>query len=291
VKTLRQCITDAVQKKVAIGHFNFSNLEMLRGIFGAAYAEKQPVVVGLSEGERDFLGVSQAAAIVRSLREQYDFPIFLNADHTYSLERVREVTDAGYDSVVVDGSALPFAENISLTKAAVLYARKVRPEMLVEGELGFIGKSSKVLDELPPGFSPGEEFQTGPEEAARFVKETGVDFLAPSVGSIHGVFSDGANNFVCRLNIPRIRQLKSAVQTPLVLHGGSGQKDEEFRAAVQNGISIVHFSTDLRIAYRKALIHSLEENPDEIAPYKYLKPAVAAIQAAVSDKIRLLAGN
>src|SRR6185436_5818938 len=114
--SLRAHIDEAAKAGKAIGHFNFSNLETLWGMFRAAQELQVPVIAGVSEGERDFVGVKQAAALVKSLREEFDYPIFLNADHTYSFERVKEAVDAGYDAVIFDGVEKSFEENIELAK-------------------------------------------------------------------------------------------------------------------------------------------------------------------------------
>ena len=123
MKTLKQTVWEAREKKVAVGHFNISNLEALWGIFRAAQSLNVPVIIGVSEGERDFVGVKLVAAAVKSIREEFDYPIYLNADHTYSFDRVKEAIDAGFDSVIVDGAKLSFEENVKLTKQCVEYAR------------------------------------------------------------------------------------------------------------------------------------------------------------------------
>ncbi len=153
MKTLRETITWADEQNIAVGHFNISNLEALHGIFRAARNLNVPVIIGVSEGERDFVGVRETVALVHSLREEYDFPIYLNADHTYSFERVKEAVDAGYDSVIFDGAKLSKEDNIALAKKCVDYAHSVGREVLVEAELGYIGQSSKVLDAVPDGIS------------------------------------------------------------------------------------------------------------------------------------------
>src|SRR4051812_26548602 len=107
MKTLREYIDDAWQKKVAIGHFNISNIEGLWGAFHAAQKLNVPVIIGVSEGERDFIGIPQSVALIKSIREEFNYPIFLNADHTYSFERVKEAIDAGFDAVIIDGAKLP----------------------------------------------------------------------------------------------------------------------------------------------------------------------------------------
>ncbi len=143
MKTLRQYVAEAQAKKVAIGHFNISDSNGLWAVFRSAQKLSVPVIVGVSEGERDFIGVRQVVALVKSLCDEFDFPIFLNADHSYSFERVKEAVDAGFDSVIFDGAQLSFEENIKLTKKCVDYVHSVSSEILLEGELGYIGKSSK----------------------------------------------------------------------------------------------------------------------------------------------------
>jgi len=286
MRTLKETLLEADKIDVAVGHFNISNIEGLWAIFRAADKMSEPVIIGLSEGERDFVGVEQAVALVKSIREKYDYPIFINADHTYSVERCKEAIDAGFDAVIYDGAKLPIEENIANTKEVVAYARRVEKEegreILVEGELGYIGTSSKVLDEIPEGVSL--EHLTTPEEAKRFVEETGVDLFSPSVGNIHGMLKNVKNP---ELNIERIKEIHEAAGVPLVLHGGSGISDQNFRDAIANGISVVHINTEIRRAYRAATEKYLAENPDEIAPYRIMKPAVEAMQKVVEERLKL----
>ncbi len=172
-KSLREYLREADKSNIAIGHFNFSNIEMLWGIFSAAKELNVPVIVGVSEGERSFVGSKQAVALVKSIREEYDFPIFINADHTYSLEKVEEAVDAGFDSVIFDGAKLSLEENIEITKKCVKIAREASCDVIVEGELGYIGKSSKLLDEIPEGVETSGDSLVKPEDAKRYVDETG----------------------------------------------------------------------------------------------------------------------
>lgn len=290
MKKLKDYILEAEKKGKAIGHFNISNLETLRGIFNAAKNLDVPVIIGTAEGERNFIGVKQAVALVKSFREEYKnkdgepYPIFLNADHTYSFDKVKEAVDAGYDAVIFDATGLSFEENIKVTKQCVEYAKSVNPDIIVEAELGFIGKSSQVLEEIPEGVKISEEFLTKPEDAKRFVEETGVDMLAPAVGNIHGMLKGGKDP---ALNIKRIAEIKKAVGIPMVLHGASGNSDEDIKAAILAGMAVVHVNTELRVAYRRALTKSLQENPDEVAPYKYMKDAVKAVSDVVEKKLAL----
>ncbi len=287
MKTLRECVQDADSKKVAIGHFNISNLEGFWAIVRTARELELPVIIGVSEGERDFVGVGAARALVDSARKELGHPIFLNADHTYSFDRVKEAIDSGYDSVIVDGAKLPFEENISLAKQCVSYARKINPEIIIEGELGYIGQSSKILDEIPEGVGLSPESLTSPEQALQFVKETGVDMLAPAVGNIHGMLKGGSDP---RLDIQRIHAVREMAGIPLVLHGGSGNSEQDFKDAIKAGISIIHINTELRVAYKDALKRTLQENPDEVAPYKIMKPSVIAMSRVVEAKLKLFNG-
>jgi fructose-bisphosphate aldolase, class II len=287
MKTLREALKDAEKNKIAIGHFNFSDLAGLKAIFEAARELGVPVMAGVSEGEREFVGVWQAAALVKSLREQYDYPIYLNADHTRSLDKVEEAAMAGFDEILFDGAHLPFEENIRQTREAVKIVRAVNPNIIVEGEIGYIGTSSEVMKEKPKGIE-----LTTPEEAVRFVKETGVRILAPAVGNMHGLTEEMAKGTVKkRLDIARIGDIKKAVSIPLTLHGGSGTNDDDFRRAIQAGITIIHINTEIRLAWRRGIEEGLAKNPNEVAPYKILPPAVEAVKKVVSERLKLFSGK
>jgi len=282
--SLRNVLKDAENRQVAVGHFNASNIEMIWGEFEAAKELNLPVVIGFSEGERDFVGVKQAVAIIKSIREEYNYPIFINADHTYSFERVKEVVDAGFDGVVFDAAKLPMEENIKATRECVEYAHSVNPEIIVEAEVGYIGGSSKLWDETPEGASVGKETLTTPADAERFVRETGIDSFAPAVGNLHGMSKHGKNP---ELHIPTIIAIREAVGVPLVLHGGSGISDENFSEAIKAGISHIHISTEIRIAYKKAIEKTMMQNPDELAPYKSMKPVHEAVKQVALERLKL----
>ena len=284
MKTLREYIKEAQSKGIAIGHFNISTLDGIWAVVDAAKELNVPVIVGVSEGERDYVGVKQVAAIIKSIREERGQPIFLNADHTYSFDRVKEAIDAGFDAVIFDGAQLSFEENVKIAKKCVEYAKICGRDVLVEGELGFIGTSSKVLDEIPKGAVVGDAAMTKPEDAFKFIKETGVDMLAPAVGNIHGVVRGGDP----ALNTKRVSEIFDMVKIPLVLHGASGNTAEDIKNSVKNGVAIVHVNTELRLAYRSGLVISLSDNHDEVAPYKFLKPAKLAMQKVVLEKLKIV---
>ena len=174
MKNLLEIILEAQKNKVAVGHFNISDLAGLKAIFEAAKNVEVPIVIGTSEGEREFLGADNAVALVRNLRESFSYPIFLNADHTYSLEKVKEAALLGYDAIIFDGAKLPFEENIKQTKEAVEVAKNINPDIIVEGELGYIGTSSALLTELPEGVQISEKDLTSALEAKQFIEDGAV---------------------------------------------------------------------------------------------------------------------
>jgi len=207
VLTLREALQDASNRHVALGHFNFSELVVFNAVADTARQLKLPVVVGVSEGEREFVGVPQSAALVKSLRDEYELPIFLNADHTHSLEKSVEAAKAGFDLIVFDASSKPFEENVKQTKEAVAAAKAINPNILIEGEIGYIGASSSIHTSVPKDLSP----LTTPEEAKQFVDATKVDLLAPALGTMHGMLKSMVTGKETKhLNIPRIAEIKKA---------------------------------------------------------------------------------
>ncbi|MCL5004368.1 MAG: class II fructose-bisphosphate aldolase family protein [Patescibacteria group bacterium] len=281
---LLEIIKKAEQDKVAVGHFNISECMALKGIVKAAMELNLPVIIGLSEGEQNFIGTKRAALMVQSLREEFNWPIFINSDHTKSFEAVKKAVEAGFDSVHFDGGKLPFEENIKKTKEVVEWVKSVNPNVLVEAELGYLGASSTILKEVPKDAAINPDDLTKPEQAAQFVKETGVDLLAPAVGNIHGMFKNAPNP---NIDIERIKALREAAGVPLVLHGGSGIRDEEFTKAIDAGISVIHINTEIRLAWRQGMEKALAESPEEITPYKILPTTIEEIKKAVEKRMRL----
>jgi ketose-bisphosphate aldolase len=284
MKTLREVLQDAQRRGVAMGHFNFSDLTALRAAFDAARELSVPVMVGVSEGERAFVGVNQAAALVKSLREENGYPIFLNADHTHSLQKAEEAARAGFDEIIFDDSASPFDQNVKHTAKAVEAIKSINPSIVVEAEVGYIGTSSEILSKAPEGIGA----LTTPEEAAQFVKATGVDVLAPAVGNMHGLLQTMVRGEAQkRLNIERIGALHQACGIFMTLHGGSGTNDGDFQRAIKAGMTIVHVNTELRLAWRRGLESALKAHPDEVAPYKILPGAYDAIKAVTTARLKL----
>src|ERR1700730_11469220 len=284
MQTLRKILEQAQANGVAIGHFNISDLVTLKAVFEAARDLNVPVVVGASEGERQFMGVRQVSALVKSLREEYDFPIFLNADHTHSLPSAIEAAKAGFDWVVFDVSTLPFEENIRQTKVAVERLKAMRPDILVEGEIGDIGSGSEIHD-AAPDLKKG---LTNPAEAKQFVEETRVDILAPAVGNMHGMLkSMVAGDTRKRLDIKLVRAIKAEARIFMTLHGASGTDDDDLREAIAAGMTVVHINTEVRLAWRRGLDGALAKQPNEIVPYKVLPQAVDSVKQVVAARLAL----
>lgn len=277
---LRKVLKEAEDKKTAIGHFNFAEITVLKAALKAAQELNVPIILGTSEKEADFIGRKEAAALIKIYKDK-GVPVFLNADHAKSLEKIKESVEAGYDSVLFDGSDLPIEENIKKTKEVVEWVRSVKPDVVVEGEVGYIGSSSKMLDKIPEGVTV-----TSVEDAVRFIHETGVDMLAPAVGNIHGIVKTGEPN----LNIDLIKSIKSAVGIPLVLHGASGNSNEDIKAAIKAGISIVHINTEVRVAWQEALVNFIKNHPTEIAPYNILSNEEEEVYKVIKEKLSLYSG-
>ena len=284
MNTLRGVLTQSERGGVALGHFNVANLVMLKAVLTAASEMHVPVIVGASEGEREFLGTGQLAVLFKSLREELDLEAFLNADHTHSIAKAVEAAKAGFDAVVIDFSALPFEENVARTKETVEAVKAINPAILAEGEIGDIGTGSEIHEEAQNGFKS----LTTPEEAKQFVQSTGIDALAPAVGNMHGMLRSMVQGTTKKhLNIERISEIKEATDVFLTLHGGSGTDDDDFRRAIAGGINIVHINTEIRVAWRQSLEESLAREPNEVAPYKILARVVDSVKRVVSSRLRL----
>ncbi|MDO8495697.1 MAG: class II fructose-bisphosphate aldolase [bacterium] len=279
MKTLPEYFKQAKQEKWALGHFNFSTADQLRAIVEVAAEMKSPVMVATSEGEDAFLGHEQTVALVKSWQAA-GYPIFLNADHHKTWESVKGAMDAGYDTVLIDASKLPYEENLILTTKVVQYAKNKDHTMMVEGELGYLmGESSvqKRVDIKPEDY-------TKPEEAKDFVRKTGVERLAIAFGNAHGIITEQEEH----LDLELLKKIVKAVpNTYLVLHGGSGLPPEEVRQAIALGITNVHINTELRLAYQEALRKKLMDDPDQTTPYKFLGPSFEAAKNLVRQKLDL----
>jgi fructose-bisphosphate aldolase, class II len=265
----------------AIGQFNVSTFEAMKAVFQAAKSLNSPVIIGTSEGESRYLGLSQAVTLVESFKDEFKVPTGLNLDHGKSFDYIKEAISAGYSMVHFDGSALPLAENIKIAKEVAKYAHK--KNVLVEGEVGIVKGSSNILEVTP---EIKEEDFTSPADAAEFIRQTKVDSLAINIGTFHGMAACGQNPHI---SLTRLREIKKEAGSKvfLVLHGGSGTPDNDIKEAVKAGIVKININTELRVALAQSFGEIFKECPKDLSPYKYLPQAVSAIQKVVENKVIL----
>lgn len=285
MKNLKQYLKSAQMGRWAIGQFNFSDFTQMKAILAAAEEMKSPVILGTSEGESKFFGLEEAVALRNVLRKKgpkgYPLPIFLNLDHGKSFEYLKKAIDLGYDMVHFDGSKLSLEENIKITKEVVKYAKW--RGVLVEGEVGRVGNdSSKLYSEK---FQINEDDLTKPDEALKYLDEARANLLAVSIGNFHGIEVSGIDPNL-RLNV--LKEIKNKIGgAMLVLHGGSGTPEDDIKEAIKLGIVKININTEIRLAFSGNLRRFLDNNPEEIVPYKFLVDAENSVEKVVERKIDL----
>lgn len=290
MNNLKYYLQKANKEKFAIPQFNFSTPEQVKGVFQAAKNLKSPIILGASEGESKFFGLKQAVVLRDILVKETGLPIFLNLDHGKSFSYVKQAIDAGYDMVHFDGSKLSLQENIKITQQVKKYisSRWFEKKVLLEGEVGVIGTDASKL--YSDKFEIKENNLTNPEDAKKYIKETGVDLLAISVGNFHGMEASGVDPNL-RLdileNINKVLGQKYNKNISLVLHGGSGTQKEDIRKAIILGIAKININTELRVAFTSSLRQYLNANLNEITPYKYLEATISQVQKVAEEKIKL----
>jgi ketose-bisphosphate aldolase len=269
---LKEIIYD-LNKNQAILHYNVSTLEQIKAGILAVIETRIPIIFGVSEGERKYLNPKLVKKIIDFYREEEnlnDF-IFLNADHSKTFESSKLALFLNYDEVLVDGSELSLEENIKVVKEIVSLRNENNFNVLIEGEVGFIGGKSEVQKE---GVKIKEEDLTNPEDALRFVEETKVDLLAVSIGNIHGILP-----YEPKLDFERGEKIAKLVKIPLVLHGASGISIENIKKCILIGFKIIHINTEFRKIWKEKLIERLNE--DTVAPYKIYEPLVEELKKQI----------
>jgi len=273
----------AQKQGYALGAFNICNLETAMAVVGAAKNLQSPVIIQISETTIEYAGLNNIAAIVKTLAEdkKNKIPIALHLDHGKSFDSVKKCIDVGFSSIHIDASLLPFEDNLELTKKAVTYAHE--NNVLAQGELGILkGVEDKV--QTPAEMAP---FLTDPDEAQNFVKQTGIDTLAVSIGNMHGIEKIRQNN-VPDLDLVLLEKIhKKIPQTPIVLHGASGVGQEQIKAAIEKGVSIINIDTELRLSFSEAIKNTFNQDPLIYDPRKILGPAIDATQKVVEEKIKM----
>jgi fructose-bisphosphate aldolase class II len=273
--TLKEVLAGAEAGGYAVGAFNTNNLEIVQAIVEAAEAERAPVILQASQGALKYAGVNYISAIVRAAAETTSIPIVLHLDHGTSFAQTMLCLRHGFTSVMFDGSGNALAENIAATRRVVEVAHAMGAS--VEGELGKIGGTEDDVS-----VEERDALLTDPQEARRFVEETGVDALAVAIGTAHGPYKG-----VPRLDFDRLAAIDRLIGVPLVLHGASGVPDDSIRRAVALGVRKINIDTDLRQAFTGGVRQALQSGGNEYDPRKILGPAKEAMKAVVREKIRL----
>ncbi|ACL71019.1 class II fructose-1,6-bisphosphate aldolase [Halothermothrix orenii] len=275
----KEMLQKAMKEGYAIASFNVHNLETFKGVMEGGIKEKAPVIIQTTPGTLRHVGIRYMVAMARAAQHEYDIPFALHLDHCTDIETIKKCIDLGYTSVMVDGSKLPFEENIAFTKEVVAYARDRGVQ--VEAELGKIGGQEDDLK-----VDEREATLTDPDKAVEFVDRTGVDSLAIAIGTAHGMYKGDPE-----IDYKRLQTIKGKLEVPIVLHGASGLKDDVIEKTVQFGVNKVNIATDLKNAFGAALKTHFREKPEELDPRKYFKTARKAISEVTAHKIRLTGSN
>lgn len=270
----KQMLSKAREGKYAIGAFNAENMEMVQAIVAAAEAERAPVIIQTTPGTLKYADAMLFAGQASRLAAAASVPVALHLDHGSSYELAEYCVKQGYTSVMIDGSLLPFEENVSLSRRTV----EMAGDTPVEAELGTVG-GKEDLHEASMSY-------TDPVQAEEFVRRTGVYSFAPAIGTAHGVYKSTP-----KIDLERLSEISARVGVPLVLHGTSGVPDETVRACIERGICKVNYATDLRITFTNAVKAYIAENPNAFDPKKYLGAARAAVTERVRELIRVCRSN
>lgn len=269
--TTKEMLLDAQENHYAVGAFNVENLEFVMAVIAAAEAKNSPVIMQTTPGTVKYASLDYFVAMATAAAKNASVPVAMHLDHGDGFERCMQALRSGYTSVMIDGSHVPFEENVALTKSVADVACAMG--VPVEAELGKVGGKE---DDGPA--VEGENPYTDPDEAAEFVERTGCTSLAVGVGTCHGVYKGTPH-----IEQEVLKQIRSKVSIPLVLHGTSGVPDDQVAEAIRNGICKVNYATELRQAYTRGFMGYMAENPACFDPKKPAKLAMAEIQQVVES--------
>ncbi|MFF2533355.1 ketose-bisphosphate aldolase [Brevibacillus sp. NPDC058079] len=270
-----QMLRTAREQGYCVGAFNVHTMEMLQAVVEAACEANAPLILQTTVGTVRHLGPEYVAAIARVASEEARVPIALHLDHCHEEELIVRCIEAGYTSVMIDASMHPFVENASMTRRVVELARE--RGVNVEAELGKVGgvEDDLVVDDADAALAD-------PIECEKFIELTGVDTLAPAIGTAHGIYKGEP-----RIDFARIEEIARRVSVPLVLHGGSGIPEEQVKRAVQLGMAKMNVATELRIAFSQAIKGVFDNNPQENDPRTYMKQAKQAVKEVALAKMEM----
>ncbi|MHC4477083.1 MAG: class II fructose-bisphosphate aldolase [Planctomycetota bacterium] len=276
--TLKEILGHARANRYAVPAFDCTEDVMVRTILETAEAHRAPVVLMCLLMHVEGNGWAYLPGLIKAVAGHHTVPVVLHLDHAENLEQIQKAVDTGFTSVMIDGSKLPFDQNAALTKAAVDIARPCG--ISIEGELGHVGGMDLEATER------ADSVLTEPDQISKFVEQSGVDALAVSIGTAHGVYKS-----LPQLNIERLKELNAASPVPLVLHGGSGNPDEQIRQAVQNGICKLNIFADERIAMYRGLKKAVTQLREDPLPQQLFGPIKQELTAVVKQKIELLGAS
>lgn len=271
--TSEKMLLDARRGGYAVGAFNAENMEMVKAIIAAAEELRAPVMIQTTSSTIKYGSVETYAAIVSAEAMKASVPVCLHLDHGSSFGLAVQCVMAGYTSVMMDGSKLPFEENIAVSRQVAEMAAAVG--IPCEAELGKVGGKEDEVEAVA-------DTNTDPAEAKEFVERTGISSLAVAIGTAHGFYVGTPV-----LDVERLSEIRKAVDVPLVLHGASGLTDEQVQGCVKRGICKVNFATELRNAYTRAVERYLLDNPNTIDPKAYSKAAMAAVTELVKARMKV----
>lgn len=268
----KEMVFRARAQKYAVGCFNTSDLEITKAIIAAAEAQKSPVIVATSPKAIEYAGLETLASVVKAAAENTKIPVALHLDHGLTLAMVENCLNIGYTSVMFDGSGSELEHNEILTRQAVEMAHS--QGIPCEGELGHLGKAGVSKSQL-----------TNPDDVIEFVQKTGLDFLAVSIGSQHGIGKDE------KLDIKLLKKINGVTGIPLVLHGASGVSEEDIKAVVKNGIAKINIDTDIRHTFAHSIKKILKKKAKVDDPREIMGKVMLDIQALVEEKIKLFGSS
>lgn len=280
IVSTREMLLKAQREGYAVPAFNIHNLETLQVVVETASELRSPVIIaGTPSTIEDYAGADYVKAMAEVASNKYDIPIAIHLDHFEDVEAIKKDIDLGFRSCMIDASKEEFETNIKVVKSVVDYAH--RYDTTVEAELGKLGgrEDDLVVDEK-------DAMYTNPDNAAEFVERTGIDSLAVAIGTAHGLYKGEA-----KLDFDRLKEIRSRVNVPLVLHGASDVPDELVKKAISLGICKVNVATDLKIPFSDAVKKFFNEHPNESDPRKYMTPGKEAMKKIVEHKISVCGSN
>jgi len=272
----KEMLNKALKEHYAVPQFNINNLEWTKYILEACQAQNIPVILGVSEGAKRYMGgynviTGMVQGFMKDLK--ITIPVAIHLDHASSVESCTEAIDAGFTSVMIDASRFPLSKNIRITKEVVSYARK--HDVSVEAEVGHIGG---VEDDVV-----GDVGYSTLEECKELVENTDIDFLAPALGSVHGFYKGEP-----KLDFNRMEEIRAALHIPLVLHGGTGIPDTMLQEAIRCGVAKININTELQDVWSIAVKEYLQKNPKVYDPRKIISAGETAIKEKIKQKVSVL---